>query len=27
MNVMQQPHRDEGTAYELRAPQIKTDLV
>ncbi len=27
MNVVQQPHRDEGTAYELRAPQIKTDLV
>ncbi len=27
MNVMQQPHRDEGTAYELRTPQVKSELV
>jgi phenylpropionate dioxygenase-like ring-hydroxylating dioxygenase large terminal subunit len=27
MNVMQPPRRDEGTAYEIRPPQIKSDLV
>ena len=27
MNVMQTPRRDEGTAYELRPPQIKADLI
>ena len=27
MNVMQTPRRDEGTAYELRPPEIKSDLV
>jgi len=27
MNVMQKPHRDEGTAYELRSPLVKSELV